>query len=216
MENKKIKAVVFDIDGTLSPDTSWTKITDLLGSSVPDHKKIYDDFKSGRASYEECVRIVLKLWRGEGDLHKSRLEKMIREWNLKNDAIPLFRYLKEKEYITCLITGSVDLFAQVIAEMMGADTWYANATLTWDNEGNLADMAYEPRAGEKKLKQFLEFCSRNSLEAEECAAVGDDANDVELFKATGRGILVESPSSLALENVAWKKVRTLAEVRDIL
>ena len=103
--------MVFDIDGTLSPDISWTKITDLLGSSAPDHKRIYDDFKSGRASYEESVRIVLKLWKGGGDLHKSRLEKMFREWNLKNDAIPLFRYLKKKGYTTCLITGSVDLFA---------------------------------------------------------------------------------------------------------
>jgi len=100
--------------------------------------------------------------------------------------------------------------------MVGADAWYANSTLTWNNDGNLADMAYEPRAGEKKLKQFLEFCSRNSLEAEECATVGDDANDVELFKATGQGILVESPTSLALKDAAWKKVRTLAEVQGIL
>ncbi|MFH1162340.1 MAG: HAD-IB family phosphatase [Candidatus Jorgensenbacteria bacterium] len=214
--NKKIKAVVFDIDGTLSPDISWTKITDLLGSSVPDHKKIYGDFKSGRASYEESVRIVLKLWRGEGDLHKSRLEKMFREWNLKNDTVPLFRYLKKKGYLICLITGSVDLFAQVIAEMVGADAWYANSTLTWDNKGNLADLVYEPLAGEKKLKQFLEFCSRNSLEVEECVMVGDDMNDTELFKATRRGILVESPSSSVLENVAWKKVKTLTEIENIL
>lgn len=216
MEDKKIRAVVFDIDGTLSPDISWTKITDLLGSSVPDHERIYRDFKSGRASYEECVKIVLKLWRGEGELHRSRLEKMFRAWNIKDDAIPLFRYLKGRGYVTCLITGSVDLFAQVIAERVGADAWYANSALTWDGDGNLADFAYEPRAGEKKLKQFLKFCASRGLEPSECLAVGDDANDIELFKISKHGILVETSTSAVLEPYAWKKVKALGEIREII
>lgn len=131
MENN-IKAVVFDIDGTLSRDVSWTKLTLLLGASVPDYLKIYEDFKTGKLEYEESKRLLFKLWRGEGDLYRNKLKKIFDNWIIKEDAIPVFSYLKSKGYIICLITGSFDLFAQIIAEKVGADFWYANTILHWD------------------------------------------------------------------------------------
>lgn len=123
-ENKNsIKAVVFDIDGTLSPDISWTKLTLQLGHSVPHHVEIYKKFKSGKLEYNEAKKAMLSLWTASGPLDKSRLEEMFRSWVLKDDAVPIFQYLKSKNYITCLITGSMDLFAQVIAQRVGVDFW---------------------------------------------------------------------------------------------
>jgi len=211
-----IKAVIFDIDGTLSSDISWTKLTLLLGKSVPDHLKIYEDFKTGKLEYEESKRLLLKLWRGEGVLHKNKLQKIFDSWIIKENTIPLFSYLKSKRYITCLITGSVDLFAQTIAGKVGADFWYANTILHWDEDDILQDFDYELNAADKKLEQFENFKKQNSLENSECVVVGDDSNDIELFKITQHGIIVESPTSSVLELFAWKKVKDLIEIKNIL
>ncbi len=215
MENN-IKAVVFDIDGTLSPDISWTKLTLMLGASVPDHLAIYESFKHGQMEYEESKTALLKLWRGDGDVSKKKLENIFNEWDIKPDAKEVFDYLRAKGIRTCLVTGSVDLFAEVIAQRVGADEWYANTVLHWDEDNNLKDYDYERNAGDKKLAQLMEFCEKNSIDVSECIAVGDDANDVELFKATGRGIAVESSTSHLLDSVAWKKVKDLGEIKQIL
>lgn len=45
-----MKAVVFDIDGTLSPEVSWLALTRDLGASVEEHAQIYADYKAGRIS----------------------------------------------------------------------------------------------------------------------------------------------------------------------
>lgn len=214
--NDKIRAVVFDIDGTLSPDVSWTKLTLLLGASVPDHIKIYEDFKNGNLEYEESKKALLRLWRGGGEVSKNKLTKIFAEWTLKEDAKHLFEYLRSKGYITCLITGSVSLFAEIISKRLKADAWYANTVLHWDENDHLKDYDYERRAAEKKLEQFVDFCVKNSLEVSQCVAVGDDSNDTELFKMTKHGILVESPTSQVLESIAWKKVKSLSEIEKIL
>ena len=216
MDKKCIRAVIFDIDGTLSPDISWTKITETLGASVPHHLEIYEQFKTGILSQEEGEQAILKLWRGGGELHKSRLEHMFTEWTLKPDAIPVFQSLKVARVITCLITGSVDLFAEMIAERVKADDWYANAVLAWDERGNLSNINYEIDATAKKLGQFQEFCEKHEFQPTECVVVGDDTNDEALFRTTGRGIAVESLTSSVLDPVAWRKVKTLSEISGIL
>jgi len=217
IENKNsIKAVIFDIDGTLSPDISWTKLTLRLGHSVPHHMWIYEKFKSGKLEYNEAKKALLSLWTASGSLSRSRLEEMFKNWTLKDDAIPIFQYLKSKNYITCLITGSMDLFAQVIAQRVGADFWYANTDLIWDGDNHLKDFIYEINASDKKLRQLQEFCKRNSLKLNECVAVGDDKNDIGLFQATKNGIVIESPTSKALEPFSWRKIETLIDLKKFL
>lgn len=212
----KIKAVIFDIDGTLSPDISWTKLTLLLGASVPDHLSMYEKFKNGTMEYDEAKKILLSLWTASGPLTKTKLQAIFDKWAIKDEAIPIFRYLKEKGYVTCLITGSVDLFAKTIAARVGADSWYANTDLIWDTSDNLVDLNYELKASEKKLRQLKEFCASRSLQPDECVVVGDDENDIGLFQATGKGIAVESPTSKVLKAYAWQEINSLADLKDIL
>jgi len=214
--NNRIKAVVFDIDGTLSSDISWTKLTRQLGLRVPHYMEIYEKFKSGAVGYETAKNGLLMLWTALGPLSKSRLTEIFEDWELKKDAIPIFQHLKSKGYTTCLITGSLDLFAEVVAKKVGADSWYANANLVWDDNGNLTDLIYERNASWKKLEQLKEFCASNSLNLNECVVVGDDNNDIEMFKATGKGIAVESPTSEAVEPYAWRRVKDLEEIKNIL
>ncbi|MDP3948437.1 MAG: HAD-IB family phosphatase [bacterium] len=216
MADSKIKAVVFDIDGTLSPHVSWTKLTALLGAQVSELNKIYDDLKNGKAEYEESKRAVLRLWESGGKLNKVRLKEIFNNWELKPEAGFVIDYLRSKGYIICLITGSMDLYAEIIAKRLGIVFWYANTVLHWKENGELQDLSYELDADKKKCGQFTEFCSKQSLLPTECVVVGDDANDIGLFELSEHGVAVLSPSSSILDSVAWKRINNLSQLKDIL
>jgi phosphoserine phosphatase len=48
-----IKAVIFDIDGTLTEHVSWVCLTEGLGASVDAHDIIYQAYLSEAITYEE-------------------------------------------------------------------------------------------------------------------------------------------------------------------
>lgn len=212
---KDIKAVVFDIDGTIMSDISWTRLTEGLGASSTEHMRIFDDFKAGKMSYKQAKAELIALWKKSGELGRERFAGIFGGWRLKDGAEELFKNLKSKGYIVCLITGSMDMFAEIVANKAGADVWYANTALVWDKNNSLEDFIYHPKQAEKKLEQFLDFCKKNDIAPNQCVVVGDDENDIELFKIS-KGIAVESPTSVHLDKIAWKKVKDLTEIQQML
>jgi len=216
MSEHKFKAVIFDIDGTLSLEISWLAFTKGLGASVDDHLKIYKDLKTATVSYEQSKEELLTMWKKTGKANKEFISSLFEKWPLKNEAKEIMSYLKEHGFMTCLITGSIDLYAKIIAKRLEVDNYYANTEFIWDQNGYLADFHYYREQSKKKVEQFLEFCRISNLQPKDCLIVGDDDNDIELFTLTGNGIAVHSPTSEKLEQYSWKKVFNLNELKDIV
>lgn len=209
----KLTAAVFDIDGTLSPDISWLALTRDLGASVDGHIQIYNDYKQGKIDYPTSKSQLIGLWSATGNANKSFFGALFDALPLDPSAKSVTREAKIGRTV-CLITGSMDMYAQIVARKLEIDHWYANTTLHWDSDGNLVDMDYELNQGQKKLKQFGQFCQKNNLQPNECLVVGDGENDEHLFEASQHGVLVGSSS--AIESHAWRRVEQLADVEQIL
>ena len=64
MENnlQNIKAVIIDVDGTLSPQISWTTLTKDLGASVEKHLEIFKEFQEKKTTYEVSKEKLLILF----------------------------------------------------------------------------------------------------------------------------------------------------------
>jgi HAD superfamily phosphoserine phosphatase-like hydrolase len=209
------KAVIFDIDNTLTENVSWLKITELIGASVASHEDIFRRFSDGVLPYEQAKRQLIDLWRATGKAQKSHWEALFQNWSLVEDARLVVDYLQKKDYETVLITGSIDLFAEGIARELHVDRWYANTATQWDASGELADFQYVKDQAAQKLVHLERFCDEMEIKETECVAVGDGENDTEVFRVTEHGIAVGQSSS-ALDNVAWKHVNELADLMDIL
>ena len=55
----KVKTIILDVDGTLSEEISWWKLTQGLGASVEKHSEIFERFKSGLLSYKKArIKLV--------------------------------------------------------------------------------------------------------------------------------------------------------------
>lgn len=213
---KEFEAVVFDIDGTLTPEISWTALTRDIGATVDHHISIYQDFMDQKTTYEESKEKLLKLWQETGNANKQFLIRLFEQWPIRDEAVEIINHLKSKECTICLITGSMDLYAEVMARRLGVDFYFANTELVWDGEGNLIDFHYHRDQAKKKLEQFLQFCRINNIDPKKCLIIGDDDNDIELFVLTGKGIAVKSPTSDKLEELAWKKVNNVSDIKEII
>lgn len=214
----KFKAVIFDIDGTLTPQVSWTSLTSDLGGSVADHLAIYEDLRSGKLGLAQSKAKLIELWQSTGRANETQIQQIFEAWPIRQAAYPLVEYLKAQGYHICLITGSLGIYAKHVAGKLGVEDYYANAELHFDAAGKIVDFSYETDQAKVKLAQLQEYCQRHNLQPQDCLPIGDSDNDLELFKATGNGLLINDNqhTSEELRLAAWKVVNSLQDVRLLI
>ncbi len=213
----EIKAVIFDIDGTLSSQNSWTGLTNDMGASVDDHLSIYKSHLDGEIGLDESKEQLLAMWQATSKATKQHIKSMFTTWPISSEAKPLISWLKQQGILVCLITGSIGLYAQHVANELGVDDFYANAELFFDDTGDLSGFHYTANQAEVKSEHLAEFCKKHDLKPEQCAAVGDGDNDIDLFKLTGHGILISGTKHAPeLDEAAWKTVDSLDQIQAIL
>jgi phosphoserine phosphatase len=213
----ELKAVAFDIDGTLAPGVSWLDLTAGLGAAPERHQEIFRAFLAGEIDYPESKVQLLGLWQGTGKANKAAMTRIFSAWPLAPGAEEVIAVLKQR-YRLCLITGSMSLYAEVVAARLGIDDWYANTRLDWDESGNLIDYHYVKDQAGQKLLDLQSFCAKYGLKPEECVAVGDSDNDRAIFDATKHGVLIAATGepSTELAPHAWRTIRTLTQLPELL
>lgn len=211
---KSAKAVVFDIDGTLSPELSWTFLTKSMGASVDGHLQIYQSYKSCELDYKESKKQLIDLWNSTGNSNYDYMKAIFDSIALHNNAKLIIDSIL-KSYDICLITGSIDIYAKSIADRLGISNYYSNTTLIWQ-DCKLIDMDYHLDQAELKKEQFIDYCLRNNFDPNECIVVGDSENDLGLFDLSKRGVLIGSSDNKALKTKSWKSVTELSELLSIL
>jgi HAD superfamily phosphoserine phosphatase-like hydrolase len=210
-----IKAVILDIDGTVSAEHSWLALTRDLGADPDAHVRLYMAYRDGSATYEQSRDGLLELWRSTGNAKKEDFERIFAGLAFDQSAISVVDKLRQ-QYHLCLITGSMDLNARSVATRLGIDDWYANTTLHWDVDGNLSGMDYELDQASRKLQHLEMFCKANGYLTTECVAVGDGENDLGLFRVTGHGILIAKEHDPTLAAAAQTVISDLSELPAVL
>lgn len=209
-----VKGVIFDIDGTLSPVVSWLELTTALGASADRHRQIFDDFRANRISYEESRAQLIGLWHATGRATRQNIAAIFNDWPFDPFADQLVADLKSHGVVVGMITGSFDLYAQIVARRLGVDHWYANTRLVFSDDGVLISYDYVRDQPTKKLESFQQFLLETKLAATDCAAIGDGPNDMELFRATGRGVFIDH--MLGTEDVSTVRASAWQSVPDLL
>lgn len=209
------KAIILDIDGTLSPSLSWTALTLGLGASVDEHMSIFQAHKNGETTFEQSRDELLRLWQDTGNANKSFFKDLFEAIPLSDGAEKVVEQLRGQSKL-CLITGSMDLYAEVIARKLHIVDYFANSLLRWDEKGNLISFEYTLNQSKVKLEQLLGYCIANNLKPEDCVAVGDSDNDIGLFEATGHGIAIGEIVPKELRAVAWKTISSISQLPGLL
>ena len=213
---RRKKLVAFDMDGTLIENESLDELAKLAGV-YEEVKKITREAMEGKIDFKKALARRVKLLKG---LPMSEVENVKRRLRISPGAEDLIGELKKAGFITAIITGGFDVFANHIAEILGIDYVYANRLKVKDGRltGDFESVIVTPQ---DKLKALMEISEREEIPIEECVAIGDGANDIILLKESGLGLGYKPKEAVKrhvdglLKNLDLKTVLALLGVSQV-
>ncbi len=204
-----IKAVCFDLDETLITGNSWLTLGLGLGMTKERDQQLYDEYKAGKITYEEWNDLVLAEYTRHESATYDGILRIMSGYELAPGAKEALSYLREKGYELLLISGSLDVMVDMVARDHGIRYAKANNTMEFDESGRLVNIRTQGNDTEGKARHLEAFCELLGIRMNECACIADGANDIEMFKRTGRGVTF--PTSPIVSD-AWKVIDTLHDV----
>jgi len=210
------KIICFDVNGTLVDQNSW----DIFTSDEEIEKKlkdISDDYENNKIPLKDFWNQVALVLRSTGNANIEYIRNHFDDANvLKEGAEDLINYLKEKGYKIYLISCSIDIYLEELTRKLKLDGFFAGTKFIFDENGELLSIENEcfenKNFKEEKVRKVAE---ENNAEIEDIIFVGDGKNDIGAFKITKNGIAIDSEVE-ELRNIAWKNVKQLKEIKNIL
>ncbi|WP_290053668.1 phosphoserine phosphatase SerB [Amycolatopsis solani] len=185
------RLVVFDVDSTLIQG----EVIEMLGAHAgvePEIREITEAAMRGELNFSESLERRVALLEG---LPATAIDEVAASIELTPGARTTIRTLKRMGFKTGVVSGG---FTQVIGglvEELGLDFAAANeleivdGKLTGKVIGEVVD-----RAG--KAKVLRRVAGEYDIPLEQCVAVGDGANDIDMLSAAGMGVAFNAKPAL--------------------
>lgn len=180
-----------DVDSTFIPGEVVDSLGELVGKG-DEIAKITEEAMQGKLDFEAALRARVKLLKGL-DVQKAR------EYLEKHTALPetelLVKTLKKLGFKIGLVSGGFDFFVNDLKEKYQLDFAFSNKLVVKDNkftgelEGTIVD-------AKRKAQVLQDMAEAFGITLDQCIAIGDGANDIDMLKAAGLGIAYQGKSKL--------------------
>lgn len=191
------RAVIFDLDGTLTPVRSvWQHLHERLGLWEDQARRHQEDFRRGAISYEEfCARDAAH-WKGMPEKDLLAITDRI---PYRPGARECVQALQHAGLLVGLVsTGLTLLLERVHAELGLA---YAIANRLVARHGRLTGEVKVNVLHDRKGEAVDLFCGQFGVDFREVITVGDSDGDISMFEHSGFSIAF-NPASEATERAA--------------
>jgi HAD superfamily phosphoserine phosphatase-like hydrolase len=204
------KTLILDLDGTVTTHSTWVALNTAMGVTPEQDDELFQQYVNGKLPYIDWIKKLIEIYQNNhSSLTKQQLVQLADDIELHTDAVDFVQSAKARGYRVILVSGSVDVLVERVAERISADSWLAcsKAIFEGDTFLNLVSMGDEGTAKIKLVRDFGIELSENTI------SVGDGGNEKELFELT-TGILIGNNKTLL--PLAWKQVNNLTEATDVL
>jgi len=211
----RYKLVVFDMDGVLIDHiSSWTWVHDKMNVN---NDEAFELFKAGKITEIEFIRRDIKLWTDKDpNVRIGDIINALHDIPLMNGIQETIATLSHNGIKSVIVSGGIDVAAEMIAREYGFDGHAANSILTYP-DGKLT--------GEGKVNVDLtdkgivtrEFMKKYGASKEETVAVGNSYTDVKMLNAAGLAIAFE-PIDEAVISASDHVIRSknLSDILDLI
>jgi phosphoserine phosphatase len=194
------RLIVFDVDSTLIQGEVIEMLAERAGSDVRDEvRAVTEAAMRGELDFTESLRRRVSALAG---LPVSVLDEVAQGLELTPGARTTIRTLKRLGYRCGVVSGGFTPVVRRLVDELGLDFCAANELEVADgrltgrvfgNEG-VAGAGIVDRAG--KATALRRFAQSYDIPLEQCVAVGDGANDIDMLATAGLGVAFNAKPAL--------------------
>jgi len=174
--------VAFDLEGTLIDAELFPALGEKLGN-----KAQLDDITNramkGEIDFTSSLHQRVGLIKG---LSISEAQRIAGSLNLSHGAEETVSGVKRLGGVPIIVTGGFDILAHRAAYLLGIEYVCCNKFKLQD--GCITGIHPPIITGKGKAEKLLGLASWLGVKPDQCVAVGDGANDIEMMRATGLSI----------------------------
>lgn len=208
-----IKLICFDLNKTLISENTWLELNQAMGMSLVEDQELFDLYQARKLTYTSWQKELERIYIARGKATKENILKVVFNYTYNPGAKEIIKYLKDKGYFISLISGSIDLLVEKVANELGITNYSANNAFVFDKNNYLSAINCLGDDGEVKVFQLKEQCRKLGIKVNETACVGDGDNDLGIFKLSGHGVTFKGSK---IESKAWKVINKLPDLRLVL
>lgn len=215
--------VIFDMDGVLVKCRSSWRMLHLAFGSEDIVKELKGDrkFMNGEISYKEWMRMDIEAMAAAlgRPPTKEEVEAVFKEAELDEDADLVISELKAMGILVGIVSGGIDVLAEMIAEKLGVneDMVFANRLVFNDGKLTAGKEVVNPLKKDEVLRQISK---KLGIPLKQFAYIGDSVWDINALKVVGLPILLSrDPAEVAIvvrEVPGIIVVDKLAKILDII
>lgn len=177
-----IKLIAFDLDNVLIDGEAIDEIGKLVG--IEDKiAEITQKAMEGELDFETALKERVALLKGAS---VDDIKNVIDDIPLMEGAKETVGELKKRGYKIATISGSFEVIANRMKDELDLDYTFAN--VLHQEDGVLTGEVTGPLVGGSKADVLKDIMKTEKLTADECAAVGDGANDISMLEEAKLGI----------------------------
>lgn len=177
-----IKLIAFDLDNVLIDGEAIDEIGKIAGTQK-EIAEITQKAMEGKLDFETAIKERVTLLKGTSI---EDIKKVIQDIPLMNGAKEAISELKKRGYKIATITGSFEVVASRMKEELDLDYAFSNSLI--HEEGILTGEVSGPLINGSKVEVLNDIIKMENISPDECAAVGDGANDISMLEMVKIGI----------------------------
>ena len=181
---KDFKLLVCDMDSTLIQNECVDEIAELLNLKK-EISEITELTMQGQLCFDESIKKRAELLKG---INVASFEKIINEKiKFQPHVKEWINYAKSNYLITVVVSGGFSYFVDYVKKSLSMDYAFSNTFEVLNNEltGNLVG---EIINAEKKADLTLKIANQYGIKKDQIMAIGDGANDINMFNESGLSI----------------------------
>jgi phosphoserine phosphatase len=206
-----IRVVSLDLDGVLfdGPSAAYPLAYHLgLGERF---MSVYKRMSEEKRDLEDSIREGSKIWKGIAA--DGTYDELVFSLPLMKGAEESVATLKELGFeVGCISSGVSQFFMRPFRERLNLDFAFSN--ILGEKDGAHDGTVKFVMGGKEKAETALQYLREKGYESESLAAIGDGANDIDIFRVAGFSIAL-NPESDAVSEAATVNLVT-KDLMDIL
>lgn len=212
------KMAAFSLSGVLvnftGADNSWSLIRNVY--KIPDFWK---DYREGKLSRHQAKVEEYKSWKENGVRLGKLMIDLKKNMQFMEGAKDVFAELNKSRVATVILSDSPHLVVEDAARQLGAKYFSSNKIL-FTKDGVAYETIPSHPTGDGRVSKLIalkDFVNREGIRLSEVAAIGNDKEDIEVFRYVGRPIAF-NPKDMETKKSSQVIVNsnTLADVLDYL